>query len=55
MLCKCKYMLLNKFWIYYDYFGFLDIFWFIIIMKKKMYDGFNYKVFLIKGCMYKRI
>lgn len=55
MLCKCKYMLLIKFWIYYDDFGFLDIFWFIIIMKKKMYDGFNYKVFLIKGCMYKRI
>lgn len=54
MLRKCKHMSLNKFWIYHDYFGLSDAFWFIIIMKKKMRDGFDYKVFLIKGRMYKR-
>lgn len=55
MLRKCKHMSLIKFWIYHDDFGLSDTFWFIIIMKKKMRDGFNYKPFLIKGRMYKRI
>lgn len=54
MLRKCKHMSLIKFWIYHDYFGLSDTFWFITIMKKKMHDGFNYKAFLIKGRMYKR-
>lgn len=55
MLCKCKYMLLIKFWIYYDDFGFLDIFWFIIIMKKKCVMGLIIKFFWLKDVCIKEL
>lgn len=48
MLRKCKHMSLIKFWIYHDYFGLSDTFWFIIIMKKKCATGLIIKLFWSK-------
>lgn len=48
VLRKCKHMSLNKFWIYHDYFGLSDAFWFIIIMKKKCATDLIIKFFWSK-------
>lgn len=48
VLRKCKHMSLIKFWIYHDYFGLSDAFWFIIIMKKKCATDLIIKLFWSK-------